>query len=729
MLTLALVAASLAVLQRPAAPIETRWAKDVSSEKPHAEYPRPQMVRENWLSLNGKWDLALTAAASEKPAAWDRTILVPFPVESALSGVTEPVKPNQQVWYRRSVEIPSGWRGRTLLHFGAVDWACTVWFDGQELGTHRGGYDPFSFELPAILRSGTHELVVRVADPTDTATIPRGKQVLDPKSIWYTPTTGIWQSVWLEPVPSRAIERLTIDANDLAGLVKVGATGPGLDGLRLEASAGGVKVVGPATGSLALRIPNPKLWSPESPYLYDLRVRLLDGDRELDRVDSYFGIRSVGLVKDAGGVTRLGLNGKPYFMIGTLDQGFWPDGLYTAPTDQALRYDLEVTKRLGFNTVRKHVKVEPARWYRHCDELGLLVWQDMPSGAQYIGPNDPDGKRSAESAKEFEAEYGAMIAALGNHPSIVMWVPFNEGWGQFDTARIAALTRTLDPTRLVNSASGWTDRGVGDMHDLHAYPGPAAPDPEPARASVLGEFGGLGLVEKGHMWKGDGWGYRSVDSRTALTDGIVQLLERTAALRAWPGLSAAIYTQTTDVESEINGLMTYDRAVLKVDEGRIRAAMKSLLGPTPSVIIDVPTSQKSPQAWRHTFTDPGAGWEKPGFAAQSWKEAPAGFGTRETPGAVVGTVWNGPQIWMRRTIELKTPWGSGAHLLIHHDEDADVYLDGVLLISLKGYTTGYVLVPVPVGKPYQPGTHVLAVHCRQTSGGQYIDVGLATVRF
>lgn len=727
MLAFVLALASVAILQRPAAPIETRWAKEVSPTLPHPEYPRPQLVRERWLSLNGKWDLAFASRSAAKPEAWGEKILVPFPVESALSGVMRRVKPDEAVWYRRTFERPRGWTGRTMLHFGAVDWETTVWLNGHELGTHRGGYDPFSYDLTPHLRSGVQELVVRVWDPSDAGTQPRGKQVQDPNGIWYTPTTGIWQSVWIEPVPERAIERLAIDAGDLSGKVKLSVTGKGLPGLRLEAAAAGVKVAGPADQALVLSVANPELWSPDNPHLYDLDVRLLDGTREVDRVRSYFGIRSVGLVKDAAGVTRLGLNGKATFMVGPLDQGFWPDGLYTAPTDEALRYDLEITKRLGFNTVRKHVKVEPARWYRHCDELGLLVWQDMPSGDKYIGGSDPDVARTAESAAQFEQELAAVVDSLRSHPCLVMWVPFNEGWGQFDTARIAELCRTLDPTRLVNSASGWTDRGVGDVHDLHAYPGPAAPDPEAKRASVLGEFGGLGLVEKGHMWKGDGWGYRSMDSREELTVGIVQLMERASGLRAHPGLSAAIYTQTTDVESEINGLMTYDRAVLKVDEVRVRNAVRALLGPVPTVSIVVPTSQREGVSWRYATTDPGAGWEKAGFDDRSWSSGPGGFGTKGTPGAVVRTEWAGPSLWLRRTVEIEEEWGPGAHLLIHHDEDADVYLDGKLLASLSGYTTGYVLIPVTVASPVAPGKHTLAVRCRQTGGGQYIDVGLAVV--
>ena len=725
LLATALVVASFAVMQRPTAPIETRWAKDVSLEHPHPEYPRPQMVRSRWLSLNGRWDLAIVPRTSAQPQTWGKSILVPFPVESALSGVMERVKPEQAVWYRRTVKVPSGWKGRTLLHFGAVDWETTVWLNGHELGTHRGGYDPFSFDLTPHLRAGSQELVVRVWDPTDTATQPRGKQVGNPSGIWYTPTTGIWQSVWIEPVPERAIERLQINATNLGGNVKVRATGPGLQGLRLEATVGETKAVGPATEPLTLKVASPQLWSPESPHLYPLVVRVFDGNREVDRVNSYFGIRSVGLVKDSGGLTRLALNGKPYFMIGPLDQGFWPDGLYTAPTDKALRYDVEMTKRLGFNLIRKHVKVEPARWYRHCDELGMLVWQDMPSGDKYIGGADPDVDRTPESASQFEAELTGVVRLLENQPCVVAWVPFNEGWGQFDTARMVSFLRRLDPTRLVNSVSGWTDRGVGDMHDIHAYPGPGSPAPEARRAAVLGEFGGLGLMVKGHTWKGDGWGYRSMDSPAALDDALVELLQQTHGLRAYPGLSAAVYTQTTDVESEINGLMTYDRGVLKVDEKRIAAAVKAVAGPLPTVAVLVPTSQVERQMWRSSTQKPADGWEDAGFNDRAWSQGPGGFGTAGTPGAAIGTEWATGDIWLRRTFTLAEAAGTGLHLLIHHDEDAEVFIDGKLAASLPGYTTGYTLVPIPTR--LSAGDHTLAVHCHQTTGGQFIDVGLARV--
>ncbi len=722
LLATALVVASLAVWQRPMAPVETRWAKDVSPDNPHPEYPRPQMERSKWLSLNGKWDLAIVPRANPKPQSWSKSIVVPFPIESALSGVMEPVSPEQAAWYRRSISVPSEWKGRTLLHFGAVDWETTVWLNGHELGTHRGGYDPFSFDITPHLQAGKQELVVRVWDPTDTGTQPRGKQVGKPSGIWYTPTTGIWQSVWIEPVPERSIGRVRIDASNLRGIVKVRAEGKGLDGLRLEATVGEARADAAATSTVSVQVPNPKLWSPESPKLYPVVVRLMDGQREVDKVTTSIGIRSVSVVKDGAGITRLALNGKPYFMVGPLDQGFWPDGLYAAPTDEALRYDVEMTKRLGFNMIRKHVKIEPARWYKHCDELGILVWQDMPSGDKYIGGADPDVDRTQESASQFEAELLGLMRLLESQTSVVAWVPFNEGWGQYDTARIAMMIRRLDPTRLVNSVSGWTDRGVGDMHDIHVYPGPGSPDPEPKRAAVLGEFGGLGLLVKGHTWKGDGWGYRSMASRSELDDTLVALIERTNHLRAYPGLSAAVYTQTTDVEVEINGLMTYDRAILKVDEKRLKRAVQALAGPVPTVDVLVPTSQTERQSWAYTTSKPVDGWEAASFDDSAWKKGPGGFGTAGTPGAVIGTVWSTGDIWIRRTFRLDRE-ESGLHLIVHHDEDAEFYIDGKLIASLRGYTSGYEFAPIP--QKLAAGTHTFAVHCHQTTGGQFIDVGIA----
>jgi beta-galactosidase/beta-glucuronidase len=565
-------------------PLMTRWAADVKPDNAHAEYPRPQMVRGEWQNLNGLWDYAVRPKGEDRPANFDGRILVPFPIESALSGVMQRVDENQRVWYRRTFEVPASWAGKhVLLHFGAVDWEAMVWVNGTQFDPHRGGYDPFTFDITAALKTpGPQEVVVAVWDPTDAGQQPRGKQVRKSEGIWYTSTTGIWQTVWLEPVPEWRIEdpKLTADVDHSRLTVT-------LDSRRMSRSHA-VDVVVLDNGQEVARgsggprtevdIPNAKLWSPDHPFLYEVRITLRwwdDPKRVVDEVTCYCGLRKISLGPDDHGVTRLLLNNKPLFMFGPLDQGFWPDGLYTAPADEALRYDVEVLKKLGCNVARKHVKVEPDRWYYWCDKLGLLVWQDMPSGDKI--ETAPDHRRTPESATQFELELKNVVNAFGNHPCIVMWVPFNEGWGQYDTARIVDLVRQWDPARLVDAAGGWHELGVGDVHDIHDYPGPSSPKPESHRAAVLGEFGGLGLPLTGHTWQAEkNWGYRSFQTPEELTDAYLNLLGTLRQLIADPGLSAAIYTQTTDVEIEVNGLMTYDRAVIKMNAERVTAANRRL---------------------------------------------------------------------------------------------------------------------------------------------------------
>ncbi|HMF12627.1 MAG TPA: glycoside hydrolase family 2 TIM barrel-domain containing protein, partial [Gemmataceae bacterium] len=446
---------------------------------------------------------------------------------------------------------------------------------------------------------------------------------------------------------------------------------------------------------------------------------------------TYFAMRKISVSKDDKGTTRLFLNNKPYFMVGPLDQGFWPDGLYTAPTDEALKYDIEVTKKLGFNMARKHVKVEPERWYYWCDKLGLLVWQDMPSGDKSIRDKEPDLIRTPESAKQYETELKAMIDGLRNHPCIVMWVVFNEGWGQFDTARITKLAKDYDPTRLVNCASGWNDHaGVGDVHDIHVYPGPGAPKLEEKRAGVLGEFGGLGLPFKEHMWEAKSWSYQGTSSSAELTRKYEQLLKRVYELKEKEGLSAAVYTQTTDVETEINGLMTYDRAVIKMDVERAAAANRGDFSKMAKTRVVVPTSQEKGIAWHYTFDKPPDGWQKPGFDDKGWKEGPGGFGTEGTPGAVVRTTWKTDDIWIRREFTLPEGKTDNLWLNVHHDEDAEIYLNGVLAAKVPRYVTDYTEITIsPEARAaLKPGKNTIAAHCHQTTGGQYIDVGLVEVK-
>lgn len=747
------------------APLMTKWAQDVSPAegRVHPEYPRPQLVREHWQSLNGHWEYAIRAKDEALPTRWDGKILVPFPVESALSGVMKLVGPENRLWYRRTFQLPqqdgktsAAWASqRILLHFGAVDWQTTVWVNGKEVTTHTGGYDPFSCDITDALQAdGSNEVVVSVFDPSDAGYQPRGKQVRNPHGIWYTPTTGIWQTVWLEPVPKTYIRGITIvpkldeDAIDF-DLQVAGDKAPASakyvfrsrwnrPGAKADLEQRRALEFGGTTIDLTPDI-RAAWWSPDTPHLVDCTVDIEVEGKVIDSVQSYFAMRKIGIAKDEQGFWRLMLNNKPIFQYGPLDQGFWPDGLYTAPTDEALKYDLEMTKKLGFNMVRKHVKVEPARWYHHCDKLGLLVWQDLPSG-DTATKWDPFGKfdntemtRSQESSDNLNREWKAIIDSLRHFPSIVMWVPFNEGWGQANTVAVTKWTKQYDPSRLVNCASGGNDFPIGDIYDIHRYPGPFLPRLWPDRATVLGEFGGLGLPVEGHTWQAkDNWGYRSFANREDLTRAYVGQL---AALRPMigKGLAAAIYTQTTDVEVEVNGLMTYDRSLVKMDADRITAAAKRLYLPPPTVNTLIPTSEKEPQAWRFTTEKPSDKWQQADFDDSTWKTGPGGFGEPTTPGSHVKTVWKNNDIWLRRQFELPADWklqaGREYALRIHHDEDAEIFLDGQVIARTTGFTTDYIEVPLDAEsvKRLHAGKNTLAVHCRQTGGGQYIDLGLVEV--
>lgn len=580
--------------------IMTRWVKDVTPGDPWPEYPRPQMVRTDWLSLNGTWQYAITPKDAPAPVAYDGEILVPFPIESALSGVQRPLLPDQRLWYRRTFVVPGAWHGRrVLLHFGAVDWEAEVWVNGRPAGSHRGGYLPFSFEITPLLRSGGNELVVAVWDPTDSSWQQRGKQALRPRSIWYTAASGIWQTVWLEPVPDAYIADLVttpdIDAGEIRVRVRLEGAPPEA-GLRIDVTDGGMPVasVVDATAGEEVRIPipDPRLWSPESPHLYDLTVSM-----GADQVTSYFGMRKFSLGRDEHGRPRLCLNNRPYFQYGPLDQGYWPDGIVTPPSEAAMCYDLALIKDLGCNMLRKHVKVEPARYYYHCDRMGLVVWQDMPNGGREVGPitswlaimfgnrrrDDRWFRRAGRGDPAGRAQLRAELAELVDHlcsfTCIGMWVPFNEGWGQFEANRVAAWLKSYDPTRPVDHASGWFDQGGGDCRSLHVY-FKALPQVEPSgdRAMVLSEFGGYSLRVTGHVWdESTEFGYSKFGDRDALTDAYVALLEEQLVPWIEAGLSAAIYTQTTDVEIEINGYLTYDREVVKMDPARVRAAHRQIL--------------------------------------------------------------------------------------------------------------------------------------------------------
>lgn len=568
-------------------PILTEWADKVDPLNPWPEYPRPGMVRTEWKNLNGLWEYAITPKDTE-PGTWDGEILVPFPVESALSGVKKRVSEEENLWYRTSFTLPSSWKKkRILLNFEACDWETRVWVDGNEAGMHRGGYDPFTFDITDLLAAGrNHELLVCVRDPTSAGTQPRGKQVAKPSGIWYTPATGIWQTVWIEPVNDSYISSFRISADADNGIVTIKTETVNQAGkeISVTVSSKGTQVAaarGNPGQEIVMKIDNHVLWSPENPFLYDISIDLLDGKKSVDRIETYTGIRKISLGKTEDGFTRLLFNNEFLWQNGPLDQGFWPDGIYTPPTLDAMVYDIISTKEMGFNMLRKHVKVENRLFYYWCDRLGILVWQDMPSGDSYIRRTMPDIVRSEESANQFEYELKRMIETKYNNPSIIVWVPFNEGWGQFDTERITQLIRDYDPTRLVNSASGWTDRGTGDMNDVHNYPDPIVPPAEENRAIVLGEFGGLGLPVQGHTWEQKNWGYRNMDDTQQLLERFESYYGLVHRFVRENGLSATVYTQTTDVETETNGLMTYDRKINKMGVENVRRAMLHPSAATP----------------------------------------------------------------------------------------------------------------------------------------------------
>jgi beta-galactosidase/beta-glucuronidase len=568
-------------------PMITRWGKAVNPDKVLPEYPRPTMVRADWLNLNGRWDYSVTRRTQAETGSFTNKILVPFPIEAPLSGVKRLFTDKQQLWYRRKFQVPPAWKGRrVLLHFEAVDWEARVWINGKEMGSHRGGYDRFSFDITDTLQTdGEQELVVSVIDPSDGGYQPHGKQQQQPRDIFYTACSGIWQTVWLEPVAESSVESLKLIPDIDAGVLKATVLGQGeTNGATVEATAwDGTNEVGEARGKVGkefqLSVPNARLWSPDTPFLYDLRVMLLRDGKKLDEVSSYFGMRQISVAKDDSGFPRLMLNHKRVFQLGPLDHGYWPDGLYTAPSDEALKSDIEGMKKLGFNMCRKHVKIEPERWYHWCDRLGLLVWQDMPNGDRLASPDTEEITRSAKSAQQFETELKQMVLGRGNHPCIVIWIPFNQGWGQYDTVRIASLVKELDPSRLVIDASGWFDMGVGNVRSLHQYPGPPAPQHDGNRACVIGECGALGIGISGHMWRSriSPWNLTPFKTVEALTLGYESLLSRVQALEEKQGLSGAVITQWTDVETSCDGFMTYDREVIKMPQDRIRAANRKVM--------------------------------------------------------------------------------------------------------------------------------------------------------
>ena len=568
--------------------IITVWGENLDPADVLPEYPRPQMVREHWMNLNGLWEYAITPVESV-PEEMDGRILVPFAVESALSGVGRAVTENDALWYSREITIPKDWDGqRIILHFGAVDWKAEVYVDDRLVGEHTGGYTPFSFDITDALGKGRrHTLKVKVTDSTDKWYQPHGKQVSDPRGIWYTAVTGIWQTVWMEPVPSSSINSYyavsDIDSGTLA--VSVDAALAEGDNVEVVLLADGVPVVEAEGREVILHVPDMKLWSPSDPYLYDIEIKVVSDGAIVDCVKGYAAMRKISSARDEAGHKRMLLNNKPLFQYGPLDQGWWPDGLYTAPSDEALVFDIEKTKEMGFNLIRKHVKVEPARWYWHCDRLGMLVWQDMPSttygdnkwGNHAYGTGT-DSKITQEGKDNYYSEWGEIIQDFKGFPCIVSWVPFNEAWGQFDTEEVVQFTRAQDPTRLINYASGGNfEKCSGDILDLHNYPHPEMYLYDSDYINVLGEYGGIGWPVEGHLWQPDrNWGYIQFKS----ADEVLDVYEKYADMLIElidDGFAAAIYTQITDVEIEVNGLMTYDRKVVKLDMERLNAINRRVI--------------------------------------------------------------------------------------------------------------------------------------------------------
>lgn len=580
--------------------LESKWTSEVKASNPHPEYPRPQLRRSNnWQNINGLWNYKITPINFEGiPAQWDGEILVPYAIESSLSGVAKRINEDQLLWYSNEINIDNTLkREKLLLHFGAVDWKCEVFVNGKFVGNHEGGFDPFYFDITPALKKGNIQLVqVKVWDPTSEGPQPRGKQINNPHGIWYTPVTGIWQTVWLESVPKTHIARTkqtpNLDKSLLNVMVDVSGFKSG-DQILITAYDNKKKIaetsIESTNSNVEFKLPKLQPWSPDSPKLYDLEVQVVRNKKVIDHIDTYFAMRKISFKKDSNGIRRMLLNNEFVFQYGPLDQGWWPDGLHTAPTDEALKFDIIKTKEMGFNMIRKHIKVEPLRWYHHCDSIGMLVWQDMPSGD--LGGNIWDmhpGKirngihdknRSAQSEIIYRKEWKAIMDALHNFPSIVVWVPFNEGWGQFKTKEIVDWTTAYDPSRLINGASGGNFNAPGDIFDIHNYPDAAMPEPDIYGNDfilALGEFGGLGLPINGHTWQlKDNWGYQTFKNKEELKDRYFGLVSDLHELIK-KGLSAAVYTQTTDVEIETNGLMTYDREVIKIPVEELNLVHKKL---------------------------------------------------------------------------------------------------------------------------------------------------------
>ncbi len=714
--------------QMQKATLMTPFAAKVDTANVLGEYPRPQMVREKWMNLNGIWQFQPGTDFSQIPPAGKlpQKILVPFGVESAISGI---MKHYDNILYRRTFTIPADWTGqRVLIHFGAVDYKSQIYINGQTVGVHTGGYDPFTYDITSKLTaSGPQEITVKVNDPTNNGGQPRGKQTLAPGDITYTPTTGIWQSVWLEPVPQTSISDIKIvpDLDKSTVIINTATSGTASNlNVKVEIKDGVNSVAqfeGDANSDLRIPISNPKLWSPNSPFLYDVKITLKENGTPIDSLGSYFGMRKISL-KQIGGIQKLQLNNETLFQFGPLDQGFWPDGIYTAPTDSAMLYDIQKTKDFGYNMIRKHIKVEPYRWYYYADKLGLLVWQDMPSSNSYTNSPQPIDKN------QFKLELERMVKTHWNSPSIIMWVVFNEEQGEHDTEALVADVISLDSTRMVNENSGAIFKDVGHIRDLHSYPQPGCPA-STFQALACGEYGSLGLNVAGHAWA-NGVSMVMKNTGDELLATYKEYADMLAKFKAQNGLSAAVFTQITDVERELNGILTYDRVVCKVNEAKLLEINTNVINKTMVINNVLPTSVTFGQTWKYTTSQPSSTWYTSTFNDAAWKSAMGGFGSSGTPGGNIRTSWTTNDIWMRQTFmvgNLTQTDIDNLELYVHHDENCEIYINGILAGSFSGYTSTYNFLAVNAAAKNAlkaNSSNVIAIHCHQTGGGQYIDAGL-----
>jgi ribosomal protein S17E len=713
--------------------IMTSWANDVTPENVWKEYPRPQMVRTDWLNLNGLWDFEITDRDTNKIAInYARKILVPFCVESALSGIKETITGKQQMMYRRYFTVPSNWNQKYLiLHFEAVDYETKVWVDGKYVGMHKGGYDHFQFDITGFLsKEQKHEIKIVVWDPTNEGSQPIGKQSLPAirNVTKYTATSGIWQTVWLEPINDVAIESIKIIPNIDNATISlqtkvVGAT----QGTRIKIQAfdQGKEIASSIAADdefVSLQLNQPKLWSPTNPFLYDLKLSLVKDGKVVDEVSSYFGMRKISMGRDQEGYMRILLNNAIIYQLGPLDQGYWPDGILTPASDQALRYDIAYLKKIGANMDRMHMKVQPERWYYHCDQLGILVWQDMVSPTKFI-----DTKSNLNSS-DFELEHNITVDQLYNHPSIIQWVLFNESWGQYDTERLTAALKAKDPTRLVINASGWHDKKVGDIRDFHDYtihPAIALVTKNDDRAMVLGEAGGFDLLIPGHLWTPDlktetklktDW---TIDFKKGVVKSADELIEKYTILLddlfqlKKYGLNAVVYTQISDVEDEISGWMTYDRKVSKLPDTTFAALHQQFFKPTITGKYILPLSMNTAQQWNYRFTAPSNDWIKNTTIAD-FKLGEAPFGIESNNAHKVNTTWNTNSLFLNKEFTL-TALPSKLSLVACNTGITDVYINGAYVMQFNNFLKNDPEVKISESLLSDKGMKLLKVGVNQLS--------------